>query len=913
MQFLGRSEEQKRFREILKQVRPGKITNWRQLLFRDVKDLWPRSASKQPNQPFLVMFYGEGGMGKSSLIQRLHEIAQQESPYKDRFRTVYLDWEERRNNVLGLQVGYRNIEPEAVLEVLYATLKQKLAGRNFREYEQTRQRLKAAKEKAEKALKESKQTQKLKGEIVNWTGETAARVIRQVPFAEDISSKSLEPILKEGIKVSAEGLYQLRQFVQNAMKASEYEIYAQPRETLAAALGRDIAAIATKKPLIIFLDTYEVVDRHECDYTLRRVIQESGNGVVWVVAGRSNLADSGLRGKVYFRGYRQDFPEERLYAKPMSEFGSEDIQTYFQKKAPERFVELTDTDFQNIAEFSLGIPLVVSEIAAMWKDGAFLEEILKPSTGTSGETAHQKVINQTSERFLFHCFSPKEAETEEESKKRETDLQTIYAMAMMRRPDPELLKVMLKVEDLEVALQSLRQQYGFVEIEQGRLHDKLEAFLWEYLLVPTLRQEQKNRQLHRNAIKWLNEYLKDLTKGIADTAEQLQEDKIAETIADKLHHKFWLSEEEGWQYLIPRFVEAWQYDRTQARNLLEVVESFRISFNKDSHRRWKLLDRGMDAFADPKDVEALLAELEKLAERGWLDREEETEQQAILQFKHGALLYRQEKYQQALIAFLEVEEKSPKKAKQLRRNLAEALAGVGSIFAWYGFHKYAENAGNQEEIKTILEKIYSVDSNTYKQLQKLVSQNSEIPINQSSHYQNAIVALQKSVDLERNPVIYSQLSEIYQQKGNYEEAIAAGQKALDFESKSKTKNYFKNVINLFKKLGGNYYTQLYNNLGNAYSNQGKYEQAIAAYQQALEIDPNSAYAYFNLGLVYSNQGNYEQAIAAYQQGLEIDPNDASAYIGLGNAYSNQGKYEQAIAAYQQALEIDPNDANAYGN
>ena len=39
-------------------------------------------------------------------------------------------------------------------------------------------------------------------------------------------------------------------------------------------------------------------------------------------------------------------------------------------------------------------------------------------------------------------------------------------------------------------------------------------------------------------------------------------------------------------------------------------------------------------------------------------------------------------------------------------------------------------------------------------------------------------------------------------------------------------------------------------LGNYYLNLGRLEEAIIAYQQAIQIDPNHANAYFNLGLAY---------------------------------------------------------------
>ena len=113
-------------------------------------------------------------------------------------------------------------------------------------------------------------------------------------------------------------------------------------ERLAEALGKGIAKLAEKKPLVLLFDTYEIVDRPECDYTLRRVIQESGGRTQWVVAGRSNLADSGQRGSLYFRGYKRDFAETQLYAKSLSEFGLDLIQDYFAEVVTDRPLSESD-------------------------------------------------------------------------------------------------------------------------------------------------------------------------------------------------------------------------------------------------------------------------------------------------------------------------------------------------------------------------------------------------------------------------------------------------------------------------------------------------------------------------------------------------------------------------------------------
>ena len=89
--------------------------------------------------------------------------------------------------------------------------------------------------------------------------------------------------------------------------------------------------------------------------------------MLWAIAGRSNLADSGKRGNIYFRGYKRDFSEKQLYAKSLSEFGLDLIQQYFVQVSPRQ--SLSEAEADAVAQFSLGIPFVIRQAAVMWRDG----------------------------------------------------------------------------------------------------------------------------------------------------------------------------------------------------------------------------------------------------------------------------------------------------------------------------------------------------------------------------------------------------------------------------------------------------------------------------------------------------------------------------------------------------------------
>jgi Flp pilus assembly protein TadD len=97
-----------------------------------------------------------------------------------------------------------------------------------------------------------------------------------------------------------------------------------------------------------------------------------------------------------------------------------------------------------------------------------------------------------------------------------------------------------------------------------------------------------------------------------------------------------------------------------------------------------------------------------------------------------------------------------------------------------------------------------------------------------------------------------------------------------------------------------------------YADLGRQEEAIAAFQRAIELDPNAAAPHNGLGNVYRDLGRQEEAIAAFQRAIELDPTNAISHNGLGEVYRALGRLEEAIAAYERAIVIDPDFAYPYG-
>ena len=107
--------------------------------------------------------------------------------------------------------------------------------------------------------------------------------------------------------------------------------------------------------------------------------------------------------------------------------------------------------------------------------------------------------------------------------------------------------------------------------------------------------------------------------------------------------------------------------------------------------------------------------------------------------------------------------------------------------------------------------------------------------------------------------------------------------------------------------------KVYINRGNAYCKMGDYNAAIRDYGKAIRLDPKGAEAYFNRGNANCGIGDYNAAIWDYGKAIALNSKDVDVYINRGNIYCNIGDYDAAIGDYKKAIALNPRNADAYIN
>lgn len=83
------------------------------------------------------------------------------------------------------------------------------------------------------------------------------------------------------------------------------------------------------------------------------------------------------------------------------------------------------------------------------------------------------------------------------------------------------------------------------------------------------------------------------------------------------------------------------------------------------------------------------------------------------------------------------------------------------------------------------------------------------------------------------------------------------------------------------------------------------DEAVAALDKALELDPLNASLNWSRGNVWLSHGDGEQAVRAYRRAVEFEPSQPNGYSGLADAAAMRGRLAEALAWNLEALEQDP--------
>lgn len=96
--------------------------------------------------------------------------------------------------------------------------------------------------------------------------------------------------------------------------------------------------------------------------------------------------------------------------------------------------------------------------------------------------------------------------------------------------------------------------------------------------------------------------------------------------------------------------------------------------------------------------------------------------------------------------------------------------------------------------------------------------------------------------------------------------------------------------------------------GNAALQNGRFDEAIKYYTEAIALDNNNHVLYSNRSAAYAKAKQYEKALEDAQKTISIKPDWGKGYSRMGSALAYLGKLDESIAAYEKGLMLDPDNA-----
>jgi Flp pilus assembly protein TadD len=896
--FVGRAKEQGDFRQVLDRA---------------------RSAIGDPDEGHVVLVHGLGGIGKSTLLCRLHEIAGK-SLRRGPLVADIVD--------CGDNAGPHGLPMDQLLYELYAALKKGATDRHL-------------KDQVEKAFKDFRATTAAQQDLLSRasqlgirplfghgrmsTGQAAALEETATSVAQTIGTVAKVTLphiaIPAGAAIETAGAVanMMRQRRDGPVDSAAYSALLANLEQLVSQFARALKQLSrSAAPVVLFIDTAELLDDKALK-RLRQAAKDSGSTVVWVLGMRLETAPE-VRHASEAARFRADIRPTRLRSMPLTNFDAQAIEEYLHGRLGDRYPK-AGLDITAVASFTRGVPLAVSLIGQRLADGQDLATVLAPIRDDKGSS----VITDLVEQILV--YTPDDSVPQ-------ADRTLLYGLALRYGDaglsgggwwDPDALAALWDVPVGEVAnrLDALARRHDFVLSGSGRLHQDVQEAVLVYLL----------DRMRRPAAGLLSTRAAALYRERATTArqrtvdEQLADQDWQSAVLSLLWHTFWIDLGRGLQLLKALFAPIVIADASVAAALLRaadffapacpaagqrliselhVVTNLQLTFRPALDRRAKAADAAREVVKALKDCPEALVLATTPSAAAYYD---------LLQANcHEALsLTVSERAALLLRAATHVEP-----GTGTAREIAFQVSGLAINVA--EFHTVpAETQQTIVSALNLLTRFTPDDATAHHDLGNTLFALGQYPEAEAAYrvaihlnpsevlYRisvgTALVALGRHAEAEAsygealrlspaNAIAIANLGNTLYGLGQYRTAEAAWREALRLEPSHAVYHY---------------------NLGATLSSLERYTEAEAAYREALLLDPSDADFHDRLGDMLFLLGRHAEAEAAYREALRLDPENAVYHCDLGNALFRLGRYDEAAAAYREAARLDPSNADAHNS
>lgn len=509
-QFVGRRNEQDEFIQLYREF----LANW------NTPD---PTTFKQ-----VLLIYAEGGMGKSTLANRLAEIAR-EATWRKPAKTFVVDWE------------LYDIHSSIDMMDLLASVIEREFPKTFRRYEDKRKQQDEVKRKVNDAREKY-------GPLVS----SSAEMLKAIAPIGEVGKIAVEEFVHSAASELAKAEDHFSKLLRQTLNPEEFKLYRRPQLELSKAFVSGLVEAASTHPILFLFDTYEVVERFDSwlrEGLIKNTINESA-GVMFIISGRED----------HVVAYRSTLPEEFVYDRLLRGFSPLDIADYLSIRL-RRWSSLSDSARQTLVDqvtrITKGVPFAVDVLATAINSDENIEQAFGDL-----EDLHldiRQVAEATARRFLKYCLDVSDDSEEEKTRKRR-DRDYIYTYALLRSYEDlsvqdRIVDVIWKksngydsvLPDVGAVQDYLKQQYSFMFSTSGVMHPIVRQFVRKALRDGSLPRGNLSK-LNAVAITYFELKLSEL-KG--DYQTKLRSIAWQENTLNLLNHLFWQGRyEEGFRLLV---------------------------------------------------------------------------------------------------------------------------------------------------------------------------------------------------------------------------------------------------------------------------------------------------------------------------------------------------------------------------
>ncbi len=896
--FVGRRDELARFAAVLAEWAPARSG------LRVLRRQWrPGSAgvADERRSP-VVLVHGLGGTGKSRLLRQFQKMAAgelQEWPVAvGRIRTAWLDWEDEQRDDPG---KYAELEGPSLVTVLDAVQRAVTDAFGDKGPAVTRVDQKFGDYRAG-AARMPEYAARFAGLLApggqpasGFTTEDAATLLRSALSAGLVLSGHPAGVLgmtpdqlanagQAGGRLSATAVRAVTGRRQGDITASEYDLVTDPARELTRRVATAVAAAADKVPLVVFLDTGEVIGDRAWGW-LRRVMAGTGPRVAWVVGARFETeAEAGPDSPV--AQFVRDIGDQYLRLMSPTRFDDEMISAYLASRPGVPSCSPTHIDL--IARFTRGLPLAVSFTATLLEEGQPVEEACREID--DGQPS--SVVSRLARRYLVHA----EQRAYPPDDPRRGDLAKILGLALAYtdlRSDPDLLAAMWDTDQPLAEFEDLSRRHDFVLPVSRRLHEDVLITLRADLLDPYRRASV--RGMSKQALGLLTARLGRARRRCPELDGQLEDSEYTRTLLAVLWHTLWLDNQAGLDLLTSMLPILLVGNERTAHAAVALVDSFAGTFTPAQLGHLSLLSRQQQMFVGggrrrrPTGRQVRVAEISMqgldlvppAATGADLIGSAEDRQAAL----HILRAYHQRQDLQdraAAIASLQAAAACAASAT-MRQAIGSEAYSTAKWWVWAAARQGCAPTAADLAVAQVAASMLPASADAW--------HTCAVALDLAGRRAEALAAYDQAVAAEPgNATFHLNRGSLLHALHRYEDALAAYDQALAIRSG---------------------YAQVHDSRGHVLDDLGRHQEAVTAYNQAAAERPGSADACAARGHALHDLRRYEESLAEYDQAVAAEPGTANFHRGRGKVLRALHRYEDALAAYDQALEINSGYAQVH--